>query len=451
MPVITRQASVTRVSGSVPVALEDLILVSVDDHVVEPPGLFEGHLPERWRDVAPRVIRRPDGSDVWLYEGREIPNIGLNAVAGRPPEEYGMEPTSFDELRPGCYDVHERVRDMDANGVLGSLCFPSFPNLCGQLFARSSDKEAALAILQAYNDWHIDEWCGSYPGRFIPLALPPIWDPALMAAEVRRVAAKGCHAVTFSENPEKLKLPSLHNAHWDPFWSACVDEGTIVCLHIGSSSTLVVTSVEAPIDVLITLQPINIVQAAADLMWSPVLRKFPQLKVALSEGGIGWIPYFLDRLDWIYTRHHRWTGQDFGGRLPSEIFRERIVTCFIDDPTGVAVLDRVGPETVCWEADYPHSDSTWPTSPEMLVKSLEAAGPAGPDADVIAAITHGNAMRHFRFDPFVARPRAACTVGALRAGAADVDVTPRSPAARREATGPKATNATFLTQRPARR
>jgi predicted TIM-barrel fold metal-dependent hydrolase len=171
--------------------LDDLILISVDDHAVEPPDMFEHHLPARWREAAPRVIRREDGSDVWLYEGREIPNIGLNAVAGRPPEEYGMEPTSFDELRPGCYDIHERVRDMDANGVLGSLCFPSFPNLCGQLFSRSADKEAALAILQAYNDWHIDEWCGTYPGRFIPLALPPIWDPVLMAAEVKRVAAKG--------------------------------------------------------------------------------------------------------------------------------------------------------------------------------------------------------------------------------------------------------------------
>src|SRR4051812_43365488 len=119
----------------VSVTVNDLTLVSVDDHVVEPPDLFEGHLPDRWRDVAPRVVHKDDGTDVWSYDGKEIPNIGLNAVAGRPPEEYGMEPTSFDELRPGCYDIHERVRDMDANGVLGSMCFPSFPNLCGQLFS----------------------------------------------------------------------------------------------------------------------------------------------------------------------------------------------------------------------------------------------------------------------------------------------------------------------------
>jgi predicted TIM-barrel fold metal-dependent hydrolase len=400
--------------------LDDLILVSVDDHVVEPPDMFDRHLPNRWRDVAPRVERRPDGTDVWVYDGTEIPNIGLNAVAGRPPEEYGMEPTSFDEIRSGCYDIADRVRDMDANGVLGSMCFPSFPNLCGQLFSRSSDLDAGLAILQAYNDWHIDEWCGTVPGRFIPLMLPPIWDPHAMAAEVRRCATKGCHAVSFSENPSKLKLPSFHDDHWDPFWEACVDEGTIVCLHIGSSSRLVITAPDAPVDVLITLQPINIVQAAADLLWSPVLRKFPDLRIALSEGGIGWIPYFCDRVDWIYTRHHQWTGQDFGDRLPSEVFRERVVLCFIDDPSGVANLDRVGVDGVCWESDYPHSDSTWPTSPEVLWASIGSL----PD-HVVDQITHENAIRHFRFDPFSHRSRETSTVGALRAQAAGVDVTPR--------------------------
>jgi predicted TIM-barrel fold metal-dependent hydrolase len=401
--------------------VEDMVLISVDDHVVEPPDMFDGRIPSRYAEVAPRLVRKDDGTDVWMYDGKEIPNIGLNAVAGRPLEEYGMEPTSFDEIREGCFDVHERVRDMNVNGVLASMCFSSFPNLCGQLFARSSDRDAALPILQAYNDWHVDSWCGSYPGRFIPLGLVPIWDPHLMAAEVHRLAAKGCHAVSFSENPARLRLPSFHSDHWDPFWAACVDEGTIVCLHIGSSSSLVITAEDAPIDVLISLQPMNIVQAAADLLWSPVLRKFRDLKVALSEGGIGWIPYFFDRVDWIYTRHHRWTGQDFGDQLPSQFFRERFVTCFIDDPSGIPNRHRVGIDTITWECDYPHSDTTWPTSPEYLMKSLDGV----PD-DEIDKITHGNAARHFRFDPFAARAKEECTVGALRAQATDVDVTPKS-------------------------
>ena len=394
---------------------DDLILISVDDHVVEPPDMFQNHLPAKYKDAAPRVVVAEDGSDVWLYEGQQLPNIGLNAVAGKPHEEYGIEPTTFAEMRTGCYDIHDRVQDMNANGVLGSMCFPSFPQFCGQLFARTEDKQVALAMLQAYNDWHVDEWCGSYPGRFIPLALPPVWDPQLMAAEVHRMAAKGCRAVTFSENPEKLGWPSFHNDHWDPFWQAVSDTGTVVCLHIGSSSQLTITSVEAPINVMISLQPMNLVQAAADLLWSRVMTEFPLVRFALSEGGIGWIPYFLERVDYVYEHHQAWTGQDLPMK-PSELFHERFITCFIDDASGLKNRDDVGIEQMTWECDYPHSDSTWPESPERLSRSL-----IGIPDDEIRAITYQNAMRLFHYDPFAHLPIEQATVAALRKQAVGVD------------------------------
>jgi predicted TIM-barrel fold metal-dependent hydrolase len=312
---------------------------------------------------------------------------------------------------------------MNANGLLGSMCFPSFPQFCGQLFMRTPDKDQARAMVEAYNDWHVDEWFGTYPGRFIPLALPILWDTEAMAAEVRRMAAKGCHAVTFSENPAKLGLPSLHSDHWDPFWRACSDEGTVVCLHIGSSSQVVVTAEDAPVDVMITLTPINIVQAAADLIWSPVLRKYPELRIALSEGGIGWIPYFLERIDYVYQHHKAWTGHDFGEKLPSQVFNERIITCFIDDAFGVESRRHLNIDHITWECDYPHSDSTWPQAPELAMKYLE------PLSDCeIDKISHLNAMRLWRYDPFAHIPREKCTVGALRAQAAGWDVEIRSSA-----------------------
>jgi predicted TIM-barrel fold metal-dependent hydrolase len=404
------------------VNINDMVLVSVDDHVVEPPDLFKDRLPKKYADLAPQFLTKEDGTNVWSYEGSEIGNVALNAVAGRPKDEYGIEPTSFSDIRPGCYDVDERVKDMNANGVLGALCFPSFPQFCGQLFARTEDKDVALAMIRAYNDWHIDEWCGSHPGRFIPLALPAIWDPDVMAAEVRRTAAKGAHAVTFSENPSKLGWPSLHSDHWDPFWKACSEEGVVACMHIGSSSQMVVTSPDAPIDCLITLTPLNIVQAATDLIWSSVFRRFPDVRVALSEGGIGWIPYFLERIDYQYKQHHTWTGQDFGDRLPSEVFDEHVLTCFIDDRFGVASRDFLNMDNVMWECDYPHSDSTWPFSPEELGLYLEGVS----DHDV-NRMTHLNAMHHFAYDPFSALGgRENCTVGALREQAAGHDVSVRS-------------------------
>jgi len=400
---------------------DELILVSVDDHVVEPPDLFGDQVPPRFRDRAPRVVHKKDGSDVWLYEGAQLPNIGLNAVAGRPPEEYGVEPTAYEQLRPGCYDVHERVRDMNANGVLASMCFPSFPSFCGNLWAKTKDKELALAMLRAYNDWHIDAWCGAYPGRFIPLSLPAMWDPALAAEEVRRVARKGCHVVSFCEAPEKIGFPSLHNEHWDPLWQACSDEGTVVAIHIGSGAGMQFTSMDAPVDVMITVQPIHIFSCAADLLWSRVLRRFPALKFALSEGGIGWIPYFLERADYVYDHHRAWTHQDFGGKRPSDVFREHIITCFIEDPVGLKNRHAIGVDSITWECDYPHSDSTWPNAPEILSRSLEGI----PD-DEVRKITHENALRHFRLDTFSKRAKERCTVAALRAEARDVSLAPKS-------------------------
>jgi predicted TIM-barrel fold metal-dependent hydrolase len=404
---------------------DDMVLVSVDDHVVEPPDLFERHLPAEYKDIAPHIVRKEDGADVWQFLEFEVPNIGLNAVAGRPPEEYGIDPTSFEELREGCFDIEKRVLDMNANGVLGSLCFPSLPGFAGRLFAALQDKEAALALARAYNDWHIDEWCGTFPGRFIPLSVPTIWDPETMAAEIHRVAEKGCHAVTFPENPEPLGLPSLHSDHWDPFWKACSDEGTIVCMHIGSSSKLVTTAADAPIDVMIVLQPMNIVQAAADLIHSPVFKKFPDVTVALSEGGIGWVPYFLERLDHSYRVHKAWTGADFGSKMPSEVFLEHVVLCYISDAVGVRLAREIGVDRITVEIDYPHSDTTWPRAPERLMEEFEGSDLTDGEID---KITHLNAMEHFSYDPFAHRPRERCTVRALRAEAIGVDTSVRSTA-----------------------
>jgi predicted TIM-barrel fold metal-dependent hydrolase len=418
--------------------VEDLVLVSVDDHIIEPREMFDAHIPARYRDRAPRVLTDDEGSEYWLFEGERAAYMGLNAVAGCPPEEYGLNPTRYDQMRKGCFNVDERVRDMNANGVLGSLNFPTFPHFCGQLFARQQDKDLSLAVVRAYNDWHIDEWCGAHPGRFIPCGITPYWDPALMAEEVRRIAEKGCHAVTFSENPEKLAHPSLHSDHWDPFWNACQENETVVCLHIGSSSSLLLTATDAPADVMISITPMNSFLALNDLMWTPIFKKFPRIKIAMSEGGIGWIPYALERMDYVYEHHHSWTGADFGGRRPSDVYRDHIVTCFIDDASGLELRHRVGVDSITWECDYPHSDSTWPHSPELLGKSL-----SGIPGDEIEKMTHLNAMRVFQFDPFAVRPKYKCTVRALRDEASDVDTSVRS-LGRANAGGMKATELAAL-------
>ncbi|UXA16625.1 amidohydrolase family protein [Mycobacterium sp. SMC-4] len=399
---------------------DDMILISVDDHIVEPPDMFKNHLSKKYLDEAPRLVHNPDGSDTWQFRDVVIPNVALNAVAGRPKEEYGLEPQGLDEIRPGCWQVDERVKDMNAGGILGSMCFPSFPGFAGRLFA-TEDAEFSLALVQAYNDWHVEEWCGAYPGRFIPMTLPVIWDPQACAAEIRRNADRGVHSLTFTENPAAMGYPSFHDfEHWKPMWDALVDTDTVLNVHIGSSGRLAITAPDAPMDVMITLQPMNIVQAAADLLWSRPIKEYPDLKIALSEGGTGWIPYFLERVDRTYEMHSTWTGQDFGGKLPSEVFREHFLTCFIADPVGVTTRHQIGVDNICWEADYPHSDSMWPGAPEQLDEVLTANNV--PD-DEIDKMTYQNAMRWYHWDPFTHIPKDKATVGALRKAAEGHDVT----------------------------
>jgi predicted TIM-barrel fold metal-dependent hydrolase len=399
--------------------VEDMIFISVDDHVVEPPDMFDGRMPAKYADQAPRIVRNEQGDDVWVFDGQNIPNIGLNAVAGRPKEEYGVDPTSYQEMRPGCYDVHERVKDMSAGGALASMNFPSFPSFSGRLFLGTGDKDLAQAVVRAYNDWHIDGWCGAYPERFIPMAIPMLWDPELSAQEIRRVADKGCRSLTFTENPATLGLPSFHSEYWDPMWRALIETGSIFNIHLGSSGQLAITAPDAPIDVMITLQPMNICMAAADLLWSRVFKQYPDLRVALSEGGNGWIPYFLDRLDRTYDMHHLWTGQDFGNETPSEVFKRHFLTCFIADPVGLKLRDEIGVDNMCWEMDYPHSDSSWPAAPEEFHRMCEKYGVNDAEMNLIS---HENAMRWYGFDPFAIRPKERCTVGALRAEVAGHDV-----------------------------
>jgi predicted TIM-barrel fold metal-dependent hydrolase len=403
--------------------VDEMILVSIDDHVVEPPDMFARHVPAKYNDDAPKVVKNDEGVEQWVFQGETAGSMGLNAVVTWPKEDWGMDPTSFAEMRPGAYDVHERVRDMNRNGILASMCFPTFAGFSAGTFRRAADKDIALVMLQAYNDWHIDEWAASYPGRFIPLAIVPTWDPDALVAEMRRVSSKGCTAVTMPELPHVEGLPSYHNLdYWGPVFQAFVDEQVVMCLHIGQGFAAIDTAPDAPIDNLIILATQVSAFAAQDLLWGPAFRTYPDLKVAWSEAGIGWIPFFLDRCDRHYL-NQRWLGHDFGGKLPSDIFRDHSLACYVSDPVALKVRHDIGMDIIAWECDYPHSDSIWPDAPETVMREMEGAGATDNE---INKITWENSARHFRFDPFANTPREQATVGALRALSPDVDTTVRS-------------------------
>src|SRR6201981_3550662 len=223
------------------------VLISVDDHVIEPPDMFDGRLPAALAARAPRIVETDDGRQVWRYEDRDYPNIGLNAVIGRPRDEWSMEAPRFDERRRGCWDIKARIADMDLAGIWASLNFPSLiAGFAGTVFWKSDDLELGLATLRAWNDWHLEVWAGSYPERIIPCQLPWLLDPQLGARMIQENAERGFQAVTFTENPAMLGLPSIHSGHWDPMMAACAETGTVVNLHIGSSGSSPSTTDDAP-------------------------------------------------------------------------------------------------------------------------------------------------------------------------------------------------------------
>jgi predicted TIM-barrel fold metal-dependent hydrolase len=397
--------------------VDDMIIISIDDHVIEPPDMFDAHVPARYRDHAPKLTRDENGFDTWVFEGEGVGMVGLNATVSWPKEEWGMDPSSLAEMRTGAYLIGERVRDMNRNGVLASMCFPSFVGFAGRKFMDAKDKDLALVMLKAYNDWHIDEWCASHPGRFIPQAIGPLWDMDALVAEIHRVAAKGARAISMPELPHLLGLPTYQNDFWQPFFTAICDEEMVMSLHIGQGLDAIDMGPDLSFDNYMVLSTQVSVLCVQDLLWGPAMRKYPGLKIAYSEGGIGWIPFLLDRVDRHYE-NQRWTGQDFGGKLPSEVFREHALACFISDPTSLKLHKEIGDDIIAFETDYPHSDSLWPDAPEDLLRQCHDAGCSD---ELINKISWGNAARFCSYDPFAAIPKEQATVGALRALSPDVE------------------------------
>jgi predicted TIM-barrel fold metal-dependent hydrolase len=403
--------------------MNDMVLISVDDHISEPPDMFEKVLKGDALATAPKLMTAETGTNYWLYQGMKLPSVGLNAVVGRVPEEYGIEPTALNQMRKGVYDVHARIDDMNVNGIAASLNFGSCVGFDGGVFHRAQDKALAKIHMAAYNDWHIDHWCGAYPGRFIPCGLLPTWDMDATVAEIKRLKSKGCHTVSLNENPTKQNLPSIHNAYWEPMYKAITDSDMTICLHIGAGNPSPHASMESPIEAWISTMPISIVVGAADWLNLEALHRYPTMRIALSEGSIGWVPYFMERADFSNARHKAWTHSRFQKTKPSDLFKKHFMNCFIDDKFGLQSLKFIGEDMVAYECDYPHSDTLWPEAPEHLWDSIKHL-----TDEQIDKVTHKNAMRWFKFDPFKHYKREELTVGALRAkaAAAKVDTTPQS-------------------------
>lgn len=412
--------------------LNDMVLVSIDDHAIEAADTFK-YFPEELKDQAPVLTAHPDrpGQEAWVFQGVPVGTVGLSAVVGLPREEWGFDPTSQAEMRPGVYDWDLRVQDMDACGVLTQMEFPTFAGFAGSHLARLPDMKLTVAAIKAYNDYYVGDICNRYPGRFLPMGVLPTWDVDESVKEVHRLAAMGCRSITMPETPYAIGLPEYASGRWDPILKALIDTNMVASMHIGGAFGLLKRPESARHDDMIVLTPTLSQIAVNDLIIGGTIKKFPELRVAMSEGGVGWASFLLDRLDRHIT-NQTWTGLDClpKGKTVHEVWKDNFLACFITEPSGLDSRHRIGVETIAWELDYPHSDSTWPFAPEILWEELQGANCTDKEIDMI---THENALKFYDWDPFVHVPKAEATVGALRANAKDVDITPKSKAEYRAA------------------
>lgn len=392
------------------------LIVDLDSHVVEPRDVWSSRLPAKYRDIGPHIEYLPAGEVVldgggyiekpgtdgplaawWMYEDHQYSLKRTIAAAGYPADDITLTSITYEDMRPGCYRAEDRLADMDLNGVEAQLGFPNYPRFCGQLFLRGKDRELALLCVKAYNDWMVDDWCAGTGGRLIPLCIVPLWDANLAAAEVRRNAARGVTAVAFSELPPYLGLPSIYSGYWDPFFEACDETGTVICIHIGSGTRTPHTSDDAPDAVDATILFGNSVASMADFMFSGVLHNRPNLKLMYAEAQIGWVPYLLERADDVWETHRGWSeSKKFCPEPPSTYYWRQIYSCFFKDAVGVQLLEQVGVDHVTFETDYPHQDGTWPRSREAAAEQFGHL-----DEKTIRMIARGNAINLLRlpFEP----------------------------------------------------
>lgn len=351
-------------------------IISVDDHLVEPPGMFEGRLPRQLQDRAPRIVVNEWGHEVWEFDGQRHTQVGMNAVVGRRPETVQVEPFRFDQMRRGCWDIEARIHDMDLNGVWASLNFPSMiTGFCGRVYSQCSDPELGLATTRAFNDWVHDEWWQPHPDRIIPLGITWLSDPELGAQEIRRNAARGFRAVTLPERPHKIGYPSIFDEYWEPILRACADTGTVVCLHVGSSGLgeLPPGCDRAIMPLSATLFSQLSLQACTEWLWSGWSVRLPGLQVVMAEGGIGWVAMLLDRLDNIVDRSGYGLGWD---ERPADVLRRSFWFCTIDDPSTIDTRHTIGLDRIMVEVDYPHGDSTWPDTQAVIEQAWGHLPPA---------------------------------------------------------------------------
>jgi predicted TIM-barrel fold metal-dependent hydrolase len=389
-------------------------LISADSHINEAPGLWEERLPERLRERGPRLVRTDDGRDAWVTEGlAPTPLMWPTNAAGQREEDQPYEAHELtigrDEMIRGSYDPKARLVDMDTDGLDAEVLYPGpLAGLGGGGGVASiPDAELRMASIRAYNDW-LAGFCSIAPERLAGLALIRLEEPAFAAAELERAAGLGLRGAVINGVPDTTGGAPIFSADYEPVWSAAEATGLPLSLHIGHSRSLAALAAAAPrtaeagpsnplspsgsqtglTEMFFIMMCLDMAEPLALLIFSGVLERHPNLQFVIAESGIGWLPFVVEHMDYTYERHRLWMKSGIAEK-PSHYFRRSFHATFQqDDETGLLARHIPGVQALMWASDYPHTDSTWPRSHQVVDTLFRDV----PD-DERASITFGNAAR----------------------------------------------------------
>jgi predicted TIM-barrel fold metal-dependent hydrolase len=360
-------------------------IISADSHITEAPDTYTAHIDRAWRERAPRIVATEKHGDVFQIDGMDKPiHLGLVAAAGKPPEAITASGVRFSELHRGGWDPDARLADQDRDGVAAEIIYPTV----GMLLCNHPDYDYTKACFDAYNRW-IAAYCGRHPSRLLGCGQTAGRSPAEMIEDFRAIKALGLRGVMMPGNPAQEDYDS---PIYDPVWEAAVDLGLPLSFHI------LTTRETAPVRGPRINSFLSIIRGNQDIMgtliFGGVFQRHPDLRVVCVEADAGWVPHYLYRMDHAYKRHRNWLARGVTlDRLPSEYFSEHIYTTFQDDWVAFRSVDQMNWKRLMWANDFPHSDSTWPWSQEMLARQASGLTPEQRDA-----ILCGNVADLYRID-----------------------------------------------------
>ena len=347
-------------------------LISVDDHVLEPPQLWTERLSSsRWGERVPHV-EQSDAGEWWAVDDQKLPLAGRGSV-GAALADRATSPMRWADVPPQAHSPAERLKAMDADGVDASVLYPTVAGLAGETFGKLADAELELACVQAYNDWLLDEWASASP-RFIPQCLVPLAPIEAAVAEIRRAVGKGHRGVIFPATPMLLRdLPHINEPVYDPVWAVCQELEVPVCFHSGSSGRLeypLYSELAPPLREALDVvnRPLATISVFSNVLYSHILIRHPGLKVVFADSSLGWGAYELELADHEFERQR--LQEESGEVRPSELFRRQCYLTGSYDQAGLGVREYIGVDNMMWETNFPQASSTWPRSWDYISTSF---------------------------------------------------------------------------------